>query len=683
LSFARALSCSLLLTLAAGLTLPAAPGAVQPRTPAPSADRRMAWWRDARFGLFIHWGLYSVTEGEWGGKTGYGEWVLSSAKIPLPEYEGLKAAFNPVKFDADAWVKLARDAGFKYIVITTKHHDGFALFDSRLTDWCVRTSPFKRDIMKELAEACRKQGMRLGWYHSIMDWHHPDYLPRRAWDTRPTDGAEYGRYVDFMKGQLKELLTNYGPISLLWFDGQWEGTWTHAMGQDLYKYVRSLQPDLIVNNRVDIGGGEFQMSKDESYAGDYGTPEQEIPPMGLAADWETCMTMNDHWGYNKADQNWKGSDDLIRKLVDIASKGGNFLLNVGPTPEGLIPEPSVERLKDMGAWLKVNGESIHGTSASPFPGLPFGRCTRKAIKGGTRLYFHVFDWPKDGVLRIPGLYGTPRRAFLLSDGDRRSLKAAEAKGEMRVSVPLQAPDAVDSVVVLDLAGRPDVALPPSIQAGASIFTESTTALVSTGRDRVTLHATLDGTEPSWRSPACGGSLRLRESCTVKVQAFRGREAVSPVSQATFTKVRPRPATPTLDLQPGLRFSYFEGDFDRCDALKSPLKSGLAEDFSLEARGRNERFGFRFKGYVEVVRDGVYTFFTTSDDGSRLFIDGERVVDNDKPHGPEEQHGVIALAKGFHRIQVDYFQGTGGHELKVHWSGPEAPRQPIGAADLKH
>ncbi|MCL1894507.1 MAG: alpha-L-fucosidase, partial [Holophagaceae bacterium] len=306
---------------------------------------RMKWWREARFGMFIHWGLYTVPAGEWDGKTGYGEWILNSAKIPVSEYENFKHQFNPTKFDADAWVKTAVDAGFKYIVITTKHHEGFCLFDSKLTDWSIASTPFKRDVIRELAEACKKYNIRLGFYHSIMDWHHTDYLPRRPWEYRTAEGAVFENYIAYMKGQLKELLTQYGPISLLWYDGQWESTWTHELGLDLYNYTRSLQPQIIVNNRVDKGGGSMQMTVDSSYAGDYGTPEQEVPPMGLpGVDWETCMTMNDHWGYNKADQNWKSSTELIRILIDVASKGGNLLLNVGPMATGEFPVASMERL---------------------------------------------------------------------------------------------------------------------------------------------------------------------------------------------------------------------------------------------------------------------------------------------------------------------------------------------------
>lgn len=219
-------------------------------------DARMAWWREARFGMFIHWGLYSIPAGEWNGETNHAEWIRTTAQIPIDEYDKFVQEFNPIKFDADEWVRMAKDAGMKYIVITSKHHDGFSLFNSRYTDFDIMSTPFKRDIMDELANACRKYGLKICWYHSIMDWHHPDYLPRRGWESRSIEGADIDRYISHMKKQLKELIQNYGDIGVLWFDGEWEETWNHEYGQDLYDYVRNLQPSIIINNRVDAGRSE-------------------------------------------------------------------------------------------------------------------------------------------------------------------------------------------------------------------------------------------------------------------------------------------------------------------------------------------------------------------------------------------------------------------------------------------
>jgi len=453
----------------------------------PEHDARMQWWRDARFGLFIHWGLYAVPAGEWNGKTNYGEWIRNNAQIPLAVYDKFVEQFNPVKFNADDWVRMAKDAGMKYIVITSKHHDGFALFDSKVSDFDVMATPFKRDILKELSVACKKQGLTLCFYHSIMDWHHPDYLPRRPWEKdRPSAGASFDRYIQYMKAQLKELVTGYGPLGVLWFDGEWENTWTEAYGKDLYRTVRSLQPSIIINNRVGASRtGMEGFSQDKESAGDFGTPEQQIPATGLPGlDWETCMTMNDNWGYNSHDQNWKSTKQIVRMLADIASKGGNYLLNVGPTAEGVFPQPSIDRLREIGAWMKVNGEAIYGTQASPFKSLAWGRCTQKSVAGGTRLYLHVFDWPADGKLAVPGLLNTPKSVSLLSGAGRRALTAKRDEDALIISVPAQAPDAIDSVVVVDVAGKADINDPPVIQAPNEIFTDSLDVAVASDRENV-------------------------------------------------------------------------------------------------------------------------------------------------------------------------------------------------------
>jgi alpha-L-fucosidase len=427
-------------------------------------DIRMAWWRQARFGMFIHWGIYAVPAGTYKNKhiDGPAEWIMHRGKIPIHEYEPFAKEFNPVKFDAEKWVRLAKKAGMKYIVITSKHHDGFCMWDSKVTDYdIVDATPFERDILKELAQACRKQGIRLCFYHSIMDWHHTDaqapHYP--TYNTDKKKNPNFGRYVEsYMKPQIRELITNYGPLGVLWFDGEWIGEWTEPQGRDLYNFVRALQPDIIVNNRVGKGREGMKgltkskkqgLSKGEEYAGDFGTPEQQIPVKNLPGiDWESCITMNDSWGYKSYDHNWKSSKELLRSLVDIAGKGGNFLLNVGPTAEGLIPQASVERLVRMGEWLKVNGEAIYGTSASMFDQPEWGRYTKRA----GRLYLHVFDWPTDGKLqvRVPALTGKVKRAYLLADRKRSKLVVTSEKNAVVVNVPDKAPDTIDTVVVLEI-----------------------------------------------------------------------------------------------------------------------------------------------------------------------------------------------------------------------------------------
>ena len=425
--------------------------------------RRMAWFDAARFGLFIHWGVYAVPAGEWQGNTNYGEWFLEQTRMPVSQYERFADQFNPVQFDARAWVRLAKAAGMKYIVITSKHHDGFCLWDSAQTDWDIGRTPFGRagrDPLRELAEACRAEGLRLCFYYSIMDWHHPDWGTRRPWNDRATGTPDMDRYVAYMKAQLRELITRYGPLGILWFDGEWEAPWTHERGVDLYNYVRSLQPDIIINNRVGKGRAGMQGMDRGRGVGDYGTPEQEIPPTGFGPGvyWESCMTMNNHWGYNKHDHNWKSTRTLIRNLVDCASKGGNYLLNVGPTAEGTIPEPSIQRLLEIGRWMERNGESIYGTKASPFEQLEFGRCTQKPLRdGNTRLYLHVFERPAHGRLLLPGLVNAPLKAWFLANGTR--LAAQQTEAGLVISLPEALPDPDVTVVALDIRGKPRIVKP--------------------------------------------------------------------------------------------------------------------------------------------------------------------------------------------------------------------------------
>lgn len=423
-------------------------------TPA-QRDARMEWWRDARFGMFIHWGPYAVPSGTHRGERvpGIGEWIMDRAEIPVAEYEQYARRFNPVKYNADEWVRTAKAAGMKYIVITSKHHDGFALFNSKASNYdFADATPFKRDAIKELAEAARRHGLKLGFYYSIMDWHHPDAqaLHFPDYNTDKKSNRNFKRYVEsYMKPQLRELLTNYGDVAVLWFDGEWMPEWTEEQGRDLYAFVRALQPNILINNRVGKGRQGMQGLTKEGHIGDFGTPEQEVPPTGLpSVDWEACMTMNDTWGYKSYDDNWKSPGTLIHTLVDIASKGGNFLLNVGPKPDGTIPEPSVHRLREIGDWMQANGESIYGTTASPFAEQPaWGRFTRKPGK----LYAHVFDWPKDRKLQVAGLTQKPTRAYLLADPDRKPLAVEATSAGIVVSLPEVPTSTIDAVVVLETA----------------------------------------------------------------------------------------------------------------------------------------------------------------------------------------------------------------------------------------
>ena len=410
-------------------------------------DTRMAWWRDAKFGMFIHWGVYSVPAGVHQGKKidGIGEWIMFKARIPVNQYKQYAKQFNPVKYDPDKWVRLAKNAGMKYIVITSKHHDGFALFDSKVTDWdIVDATPYGKDLLKPLAEACQKHGLKLGFYYSqAQDWCHQGGA-HNDWD--PTQAGDMTKYIqEIAMPQVREILSNYGELAILWWDTPYDMNQERAAM--LFPLLQA-QPGIITNNRL------LNTKKDVGiYNGDFSTPEQRIPKQGNAErDWETCMTMNDTWGFKSTDENWKSTETLIRNLVDIASKGGNYLLNVGPTSLGEIPEPSVVRLQEIGNWMQANGESIYGTQASPTSRPDWGRITQKELPGGrTRLYLHVFQWPDDGRLPV-AIQGEVQQCHLLVDNDR-SFRVQSGEAGLSVLLEGSAPDPICSVVVVDVQGQ--------------------------------------------------------------------------------------------------------------------------------------------------------------------------------------------------------------------------------------
>lgn len=431
-------------------------------------DKRMEWWREARFGMFIHWGVYSVPAGYYNGQSikGIGEWIMNRGKIPVAEYQQFASSFNPVKYDADAWVKLAKDAGMKYIVITAKHHDGFALFKSNASKWnMVDATPYGKDLLTPLAEACRKHGMKLGFYYSqAQDWCNPGGAASKKaasegwanpdsatidaytasheghWDPAQTTKS-MSQYIDEVAvPQVKELLTNYGDVAVLWWDTPTGMTDEFA---EKLNSVLALQPNIITNDRL----------KRPNFAGDYKTPEQRIPKESEldGKDWETCMTMNNTWGYKKNDHEWKSAEVMVRNLVDIASKGGNYLMNVGPKDDGTIPVESIARLQQVGAWMKVNGEAIYGTKASPLAAVTWGRITKKEQKDNTILYLSVFNWPADKKLVVPGLTQSVISAFLLAGG--KKLVTAAGKDGVVISVPDQAPDKMASVIKVLVKGK--------------------------------------------------------------------------------------------------------------------------------------------------------------------------------------------------------------------------------------
>ena len=445
-------------------------------------DARMAWWRDARFGLFIHWGVYSVPAGTHNGEQieNIGEWIMHYGKIPVSEYQQYAKEFNPVDYDPEAWVLMAKDAGMKYIVITAKHHDGFALFETAASDWnIVEATPYGKDLLKPLAEAARKHDIKLGFYYSqAQDWVHPG---GSFWDGYGWDPAQNGSMDEYLRDiavpQVKELFTNYGEISILWWDTPIDMTPARAA---MFDGLVELQPGIIVNNRLLYG-----------HDGDLRTPEQNVPPTGLDYDWEACMTMNTTWGYKSYDDDWKSSGQLIRNLVDSASKGGNYLLNVGPMANGEIPQASIERLKDVGEWMRVNSSSIYGTTASPFIRLTWGRATKKEYPNATELYLHVFDWPEDGLLRVDGLRSDVSGAYFMADFQQQ-IQVDKTQEGVVLYLPEQPLDEIDTVIVLKINGKLEVEriLPSQNEEGALVLS----------MDDANIH-----------NPGYGGRLELRQN----------------------------------------------------------------------------------------------------------------------------------------------------------------------------
>jgi alpha-L-fucosidase len=432
-----------------------------------SRDERMQWWREARFGMFIHWGDYAQWAGMYKGHeiAHGGEWIMNRGKIPVAEYQAMAKNFNPVKYDADAWVRMAKDAGMKYIVITAKHHDGFAMFKSNASKWNIAdATPYGKDVLKPLAAACKKYGIKLGFYYSqAQDWNNPGGAVARKvasdgwanpdsaqidaytkehsghWDPYQTTST-MAEYIDRVAvPQIKELLTNYGDVAVLWWDTP--TGMTDEFAQKITN-VLALQPNIITNDRL----------KRPNFAGDYKTPEQKIPNLSEldGKDWETCMTMNGTWGYKSYDNKWKSPEVLIHNLVDIASKGGNYLLNVGPNPEGEFPQGSIDDLKAIGVWMKTNSEAIYATTASPLQPLAWGRCTKKVEGDHTTLYLSVFNWPSDGKLVVPGLKNQVISAQLLANGS--ALKSEANGDELVINVPAKAPDAIASVIKVEVKG---------------------------------------------------------------------------------------------------------------------------------------------------------------------------------------------------------------------------------------
>jgi alpha-L-fucosidase len=394
-----------------------------PESPAQAADRarRMQWWHDARFGMFIHWGVYSVI--------GRHEWVMENEAIPVAEYEQFARRFQPKPDAARAWARLARRAGQKYMVMTTKHHEGFCLFDTQTTSYCAPKQGPGRDLVREYVEATRAEGLRVGFYYSLMDWHHPDGA-RCA-----TDEAARRRFVDYIHTHIRELMTNYGKIDILWYDVAWPLEAAGWESERMNEMVFKLQPDIVVNNRNKLRG-------------DFTTPEQQIQAAEQGYAWETCMTMNGSWGYQAADDDWKTPKQIVRNLIACVRDGGNYLLNIGPRGDGAVPEASVSILETVGAWMARNGESIYASDPCQPRRSNYASFSRK----DNTLYMHVHFWPGDSVT-IAGLLVPVKSARLLATG--QAVRFQQDKLRVRfVGLPPQAPDSPVTTIAIDCDGEP-------------------------------------------------------------------------------------------------------------------------------------------------------------------------------------------------------------------------------------
>lgn len=485
----------------------------------------LAKWQAMRFGLFIHWGPVSIKGTEIGWSRG--------AQVPTEEYDALYKQFNPTKFNADEWVSIAKEAGMKYLVITSKHHDGFCIWDSEFTDYDIMSTPFKRDILKELSEACRRQGIVFCTYHSICDWYHPDYPLGSPGGRTKKPNPNMERYVQYLHNQTAEIIRKYGPLGVMWFDGEWEEPWNHSHGLALYKHIRTLQPDILINNRVDKGRRGMEGSTEgPAFVGDFDTPEQRVGTFNRERPWETCMTICRQWA-------WKPNDELktlsqcLQILLRTVGGDGNLLLNVGPMPDGQIEPRQVERLKEIGAWLKKYGDGVYGTRGGPFKPGPWGASTCKENK----IYVFVFNWPADGPLVLPAINQKIVSAVARTGGD---VRVEQSNTQITVALPPDQRDPLVTVVEFTVSGKafdiPPAAVPAlsgSLSVGkpakaSNVFQKQVAHYgpqMAVDDDSETRWATDTGTRAAWLEvdlgqPCVVNRAVIEEAYAPRVQEFQ-------------------------------------------------------------------------------------------------------------------------------------------------------------------
>ncbi|WP_229106616.1 alpha-L-fucosidase [Paenibacillus sp. 1001270B_150601_E10] len=529
-------------------------------------EERMKWWTDAKFGMFIHWGLYAMP--------GKGEWHMFGAKIPVEEYEKLADQFNPAAFDAKKWVQIAKQTGMNYIVITAKHHDGFAMYDSKTEPFnIVQATPYKRDPMKELAEACKAEGIKLCFYYShVIDWHHPHSVHNAAnntWDYNMEEKHFPTYWNELVKPQIKELLTEYGDIGLIWFDTA--GGLSYEDSLDMVNHVRSLQPSCLMNSRVSHfkGLGDYQ-SKGDNETPMYG---EDTRP------WETPMTMNETWGFSPRDQRWKSTDSLIRKLVNIVSKGGNMLLNVGPSPEGNIPPQSVERLQELGEWTMRNAEAIYGTKASPFPyEVNWGAITMK--EGRLFLHVHNEHWPQ-GEFQVNGIASKIKRVYLLADAEQQPLVFTQTISDtvsqqaiLRLNLPEQPIDRSVSVIVLEMEDSVEVDARMALLPSNELKVDITAGEVTEGHSLGEEYQGTEGIEKREEVRATEWELHLDEAGIYEVQIYSFMRHDVNFSEAYGEGIRLTLAGQTLQIVP--RADIEVSDSPACQHPYTEIISMLGE-----------------------------------------------------------------------------------------------------------